>query len=1015
MRKILLLFSLVLFASFRLSAQNQRVSGTVTGPDGSPMAGVTVIMTGTNTATITMSDGSYSVNVPANGTLSFSFLGMVSQSVPVSGRSVINVQLEADATSIEDVVVVGYGTMSRTAFTGVASSVGTETIAKRTDASFLKSLEGNVPGVIMNNSTSAPGVYGSVTIRGRGSLNSGTAPLYVIDGIPINSDPESLRGTDDGNAFDPLASINSNDIENITILKDAAATAIYGSRAANGVVVITTKKGTPGQFNINLDIKQGFQAMSNNNLKFANAQQTLDMFSKGRVLAGQSATYEDAKTLLTNNYKDNWGWDGVSSHDWIDAVTRNGYYRDYNLSASGRSDAVGYYTSLGYLDTEGLVIGSDMQRFSGRANVNSKFKIFTFGVTTSYSYTEKEGFGQGTGGSFSNPLVAAVSGTLPFYPFYNEDGEYANTPMTGQPGNNNPLAVYDEELGNINSTTIQNINASPYVQVDFGAGIYAKSTLGVNVIDQRQYEYWSALYSSDGYRYNGLGQQYNWHTTTTTWNNILGWNYVFNNKHTVGVMLGQEMQMKNFWYEYLSKTDFPFAASGRRELISAGSDGGSEVYRREARLASYFFDGHYSYDNRYVVAASFRRDGSSVFGSDNLWGNFWSVSAKWRMSNEAFLRDNSIFTDVNINASYGTVGNQDIGWYAARGFYSSGSNYGEVPGMVPGSVPNPSLTWESSNKFNVGFDMTLIDRINVTFDYYNDLTSAALFSVPISRTTGLTSTMQNVGKIRNRGFELSISGDIIRNNDMVWNAYANVTNNRNRVVKLATNEPIEYEYDKLEVGRPYRQFFLPEYVGVDRETGKPMWYANKNGEGDQSETTTVFANAPKRYLGSADPKFIGGFGTSLTWKGIDFNLSFNYRLGGQVYDRSASFIGFGMTGTRIPLLDVYENSWTPENKDAKYPQWITGDPNGAGQRSSRFVYSADFLRLSNIALGYTLPADWTKQVKIEKLRVYVSADNLYTFRARDFVGYTPETTSNGVISWQYPLPITFTGGVQITF
>jgi TonB-linked SusC/RagA family outer membrane protein len=622
----------------------------------------------------------------------------------------------------------------------------------------------------------------------------------------------------------------------------------------------------------------------------------------------------------------------------------------------------------------------------------------------------KEGFGQGSGGSFANPIVGAISGSLPFYPFYNEDGSYANTPSTGPQAYDNPLANYDKLAGNINETTNQTISLAPYLQVDFGRGIYAKTTLGVNIIDQRQYEYWSALYNTNGYDYKGMGQAFNWHSTYTTWNNILGWNHSFNGKHDVSLLLGQEMQIKNRWFDYYAKSNFPFAASGLRDLTTAGTVQGIEYGKSEARLESFFTDARYSYDNRYYLSASFRRDGSSVFGKDRRWGNFWSLGAKWRLVGENFLKNNRILTNAALRVSYGTVGNQEIGWYSAQGFYSSGSDYNELPGMVPTSITNPKLTWEVSNKLDIGVDLSLFNRVSLTFDYYNDLTTSALFEVPLSRTTGMTSTMQNIGEIRNSGVEFSIEADIIQNKQLTWSAYANMTYNRNCVVKLFTAAPIENEFDIIEVGRPYRQYFMREYAGVDRETGKPLWYKNKNGD----ETTTNYAEAEKRYLGSADPKLLGGFGTALTWKGIDFNLSFNYRLGGKVYDRSARFVGFGMA-LRTPLEDVANNSWTPENKDAKYPQWILNDPNNATQGSSRFLYSSNFLRISNIRLGYTFPEQWTKKALIEKLRLYISVDNLYTFTAKDFVGYTPETFTSGVIAWQYPTPLTFIGGIQITF
>lgn len=930
-------------------------------------------------------------------TLRVSFVGMQTQEVAIKPN--VKVTLRPDAEMLDEVVVTGYGVQRKASFTGAATVVGQDVIAKKTDPNFVKSLEGSIPGLQMNNSTSMPGAYGAVYVRGRGSMNSGTSPLYVIDGMPVNSDSEGMSAT--SNKFlDPMAAINPIDIESITVLKDAAATAIYGSRAANGVIVITTKKGAQGKFNINLDIKQGFVSMANNNMDYANASESMDLFAKGDV-ARYGGTYEDAVAKLSKSY----GWDGVSSYDWMDAITRKGYYQDYNLNLQGRAGKTGYYASLGYLNSEGLIIGSDMERFSGRLNVDSKFSVFTFGANMSYSYSTQNGFSQSTAGSMSSALTAAVSSMKPFYPFYNEDGTYANVNLY------NPLALYDEEKGEINQVNNQTINLNPYLQIDFGKGIYAKTTFGANIIDLREYNYWSAIYNPQGINYNGLGQQYNSRNTVITWNNVLGWNYTFNSKHNINLLVGQEMQRKSYFYEYYSGYDFPFADSGMRDLTTAGSWNDSEYYKKEARLASYFFDGHYSYDDKYYVSGSFRRDGSSVFGANHRWGNFWSVGAKWRLSQENFLKDNTIITNATLRASYGTVGNQDIEWYAARGFYESGSNYNSAPGMVPTSISNPDLTWEVSKKFDVGFDLSIIKRIHFTFDYYNEKTEDALYEVPLSMTTGMENTYKNICVIRNRGIEFGINSSIIQNKDWNWNVYANLTWNQNRVIKLATADPIEpTDYSIIEEGHPYRQFYMKEYAGVDHETGKPLWYLNKEG----NETTSSYNDAAKRYVGSAEPKVFGGFGTNLNWKGIDLNLAFNYRLGGKVYDSRASFTGFGMSN-RTPLKEIVYNSWTEDNKGAKHPQYIYGDPYNATKTSSRFVYSGNYLRISNLTLGYTLPSKWVTKAFMQKVRAYITVDNLYTFTASDFVGYTPETYASGVIAWQYPATRTFTGGIQVTF
>ena len=921
------------------------------------------------------------------------------QSQEVKIKPNVKVVLKSDAEVLDEVVVTGYGVQRKASFTGAASIVGEEAIAKKNDANFVKVLEGSVPGVQMNNSTSMPGVWGSVYIRGRASLNSGTQPLYVIDGMPVNSDTDAMS-TSANNMVDPMSSINPADIESITVLKDAAATAIYGSRAANGVIVVTTKKGSEGKFNLNLDIKQGFVSMGNNNMDFANAEESMKLFTDG-LTAYQGGDWQENYNYLADNY---FGWDRKTSTDWMDAITRKGYYQDYNLSAQGRNGNTGYYVSLGYLNTDGLIIGSDMERFSGRMNLDSKFKWATIGVNTSYSYSTQNGFSLSTTGSMSSPLTAAISSQTPMDPIYDSEGNYNNINMY------NPVALMDEDTGELNENKMQTINLNPYLQVDFGLGIYAKTTLGVNLTDLRQYQYWSALYNPQAMDYNGLGQQYNSRNTVVTWNNVVGWNHKFADKHDVSVMLGQEMQKKSYFYEYYAKSDFPFADSGMRDLTTAGTEQGSEYYKKEARLASYFMDAHYSYADKYYLSGSYRRDGSSVFGSNTRWGNFWSVGGKWRISGEDFLNGNNVITNATLRASYGTVGNQDIDWYAARGFYGAGYNYNQMPGMIPVSISNQELTWEVSKKFDIGFDFSLWHRLHFTFDFYNEITSDALFQVPLSMTTGMTETYKNIGKIRNHGIEFSVNANILQTKDWTWSAYANLTWNENEVVKLSTDEPIEYTFQIIEEGRPYTQFKMKEYAGVDRETGKPLWYLNETG----NETTSDYNAAAKRYVGDADPNVLGGFGTNLRWKDIDFGLSFNYRLGGKVYDSGAAFTGFGMA-FRTPLEDVALNSWTEENKDAKYPQYIYKDPYNATSTSSRFLYSGDYLRISNLTLGYTLPKKWTTKILIQRLRAYISVDNLYTFTASDFVGYNPETSANGVIAWQYPATRTFIGGIQLTF
>lgn len=978
---------------------NMTVNGTVIDiTDDQPVIGATIKVDGTSVSAVTDIDGKFSVVCPASATtITVSSLGMATKQVRISRNMVI--ELEPAAQTFREVVVTGYGTTKKAAFTGAASIVDGDVIERKTDVNFVKALEGNVTGVQYNQSNSMPGSWGSIYVRGMGSLSSSSQPLYVIDGIPVNSDYDDMNNNN--NYFDPMASYNPNDIQEITVLKDAAATAIYGSRASNGVIIITTKKGGEAKLQVNLDIKQGFTQMANShNMKYANAQQTMDALAT-RYANLYGSTFDEAYATMEKRY----GWDGVTDVDWVDAVTRRAHYQDYNLSFQGTTGQTNYFASLGYVDTNGIYINSGNKRYSGRLNLDTKYQWVSLGMNAQYSYTKNSSFSQSTGGSMSSVLVGAVSTMVPMYPKYDEDGEYFGAGQIY-----NPLATNDEKLGDMNEITNQTINANPWLRVDLPYGLWVKTNFGVNIVDQRQYNYWSAVYNLQGMDYNGLGQQYNSRTSTLTWTNTIGWNYTFDEKHDVDVLFGQEMQRYEYWREYYSGYDFPFATDGMRDLATAGVWMDSSYGRAQKRLASYFADAHYSYDNKYYLSGSFRRDGSSVFGANNRWGNFWSVGGKWRLSQESFLEGNRIITNAAIRASYGTVGNQSLpSAYVARGYYSAGYNYNQTPGMVPYNIANPNLTWETSNKFDIGFDLSLINRVHFTFDYYNDKTTDALYKVPISMVTGMNSMYKNIGKIQNRGIEVGVNGAVYTSRKLNINAFVNMSWNKNKVLKLADGSEIA-PWTIHEEGRPYNQYYMQEWAGVDPETGKPQWYLNAEG----NEITSDYNKAAKRYVGTSDPKLVGAFGFTANGYGFDLAMTFNYRIGGKLFDSGHKFTGRGLA-YRTPLVEYIENSWTPENTDAKYPQQILNDPDKGTEYSTLYLMSGDFLRLSNITFGYSLPNSVLRKIHLSKVRFYTTFDNVHTWTKSDFVGYNPESYANGQMAWQLPGVFTFTGGVQVSF
>lgn len=1000
MKKLLLFLSAVCLLALSGYAQDKVVTGTVlSAENGDPLIGATVMTPDASVGTTTDIDGQFSLKVPSTvKKLRFSYVGTTAVEAPVSSNMVVRLH---ESSLLDEVVVTGYGTVSKQAFTGASSSVSGATIEKKSDVNLVKGLEGNVTGFQYNNSTSSPGTWGSVYVRGLGSLSSNSQPLYVIDGVPVDSSYDGMSSTSN-NYFDPMAAYNPADIESVTVLKDAAATAIYGSRASNGVIVITTKHGANSKFKLNLEVKQGFSGVQHNNMKFANAKQTMDMFARGYA-ARTGYDYDTCYQIMLGQFPD---WDGEFSTDWMDLVLRKGYYQEYNASFSGSVDKTNYYVSLGMVDSNGIVIGSNNKRYSGRINLDTSWKYFTAGINASYSYTVNNNFSQSTSGSMSSPITAAMSSLTPMDIVYNEDGSYANI------SSYNPLATQDKKLGDMNQVVNNTLVANPWLQLNLPFGFSVKTNFGANIVDQSEYNYWSAVYNPQGMDYNGLGQKYMTRASTLTWTNTINWNKTFNDIHTFNVLLGQEMQRYEYHYDYYCRTDFPYAADGFRDMAAAGTDMGSEYGQSQSRLASYFLDARYSLMDRYFFSASYRRDGSSVFGANHRWGNFWSVGAKWRLTQENFLKDKTWLSLADLRISYGTVGNQGLpSLYAARGIYAAGYNYNHTPGMRPTQIANDELTWETSRKFDVGFDFGIFNRANLTFDFYNEDTSDALYSVPLSYVTGMGSTYKNIGKIRNMGVEVGLNGTVFANENASVNAFVNLTWNKNRIIKLAEGTE-EYTYQILEEGHSYRQFYMPEYAGVDPEDGRAQYYLNAEGD----ELTKEVSQAAKRYVGSADPKVFGAFGLTAQGWGVDLSVTFNFRAGNKVFNSGHAFCGWGMS-LMTPLETVVENSWTPENPNALYPQYIYGDPyrDSSGNYTSRWLMDGSYVRLSNINLGYTLPSNITKKALMSKVRFYINLDNIATWTKKSFIGYNPDTYANGVIAWQYPAAFTFTGGVQVSF
>ena len=1006
--------------------QAKKITGTVTDAMG-PVIGANVLEKGTTNGVITDIDGNFTLNVQPGATIVVSFIGYQPQEIVVGNQTSFKIQLKEDTELLDEVVVVGYGVQKKKLVTGATVEVKGEDIAKLNTTQALGALQSQSPGVNIQAVSGQPGDGFKINIRGAGT-NGNTAPVYVIDGV----------------AGGDINALNPADIERIDVLKDAASCAIYGSSGANGVILITTKQGKVGKVSVSYD----------GNIGWANIYKMPDMLNAKEYMAvmdqvaynngGQPydwSKFVDADLLTAYQNGTNPGTDWVKEFRNKNAVVTN-----HALNVTGGSEFSKFSTGIGYQYQDGAFGGpvkTDYRRFTFR--INSEHVIYRKGDVDvikfgeNIYYQHKQNQGVQLGNQYSNDLSNALR-AIPLIPVYNENGDffmYDDLKNFGTSANgildytayaSNPMAhmVYNQAGNNKNKNF--NLNTAAYLEVQPLKNLIYKG--------QVSYKQWSSSWRSylPVYQINNQGDS---RDKDQTINNVsLGWNWSLTNTlsyrfditdlHHFDVLAGTEYSKSrptygesveatgynsafgDFTHAYLHNTERKATAT----VNGYPSDYGSKM--------SYFGRLNYDFKETYMFSAIIRADGSSKFAKGNQWGYFPSFSAGWVISNEAFMKNTASWLGfLKVRAGWGQNGNDNIpnsNWRAGYefgdyGLYTFGSDKnGGTTGAYPNRLANPDLTWETSKKFDIGFDLSLINRIHLTFDYYNEETSDALFEVPLSMTTGMSTVYQNIGAIRNRGIEASINASVINNNNLTWNIYANMTWNKNKIIKLSTDEPIEYTYQIIEEGRPYRQFYMKEYAGVDRENGKPLWYLNEEG----NETTSDYNAAAKRYVGDADPKVLGGFGTNLSWKGFDFNMNFTYRLGGKVFDSGASFTGFGMAN-RTPLKDVALNSWTEENKDAKYPQYIYGDPNKATQTSSRFLYSSNFLRISNMTLGYTVPVNLTKKIFIQKLRAYISIDNLYTFTSNDFVGYNPETYSNGVIAWQYPATRTFIGGIQLSF
>lgn len=1029
MKKRLTMLMACLFLMLGGVLAQTQVSGVIVSQsDGEPVVGASVLVVGTNVGAVSDANGRFTLTLPdGQKTLRITYVGM--EPLEISARPNMRIVLTDDETSLGEVVVTGYGVTRKAAFTGSATTVNGKTIANKTDANPIKALEGTVPGLQLTNESGQPGAPSTVFIRGRNSLNSSTQPLYVVDGVPFSADAVGIR-SDEGQQVSPLASLNANDIESVTVLKDATATSIYGARAANGVIVITTKKGKTGKTKVNFNAKLGWEMMpayKHFNYGPVSRDKYLELINESYMNAidddGYTKYYTDAY-LGTTDYSNvdtqmDYLWllyevdfNKNNNTNWLDEVTRNGLTQEYSVDIQGGSSdprGANYYLSASYMNDKAIVIGKDMKRYSFRFNLDqAPSKIVKYGFNTNFVYSETN-MGAG-GGYFSDPITMAFM-MSPLHNVKTDEGKWNFDTTNGY----NPVAQRSEK-GDQSLAKQYRFLLTPYVTLNFTPDLFWTTRVGADVMMVDEFGYWSFL-QPQGNEMRGMGEDSNTTRTLMSITNTLNYLKTFNNVHNLNIMLGQEAQYTYYKRAYLAGSNYP--VEDKPQVANTAVPGSASTSIDRQALASWFGNVEYNYGNKYYVSGSLRADGSSRFGKNNRWGTFFSFGVKYRITAEDFMKcTESWLTNLTLRASYGTSGNSEVGnsWYASKDLFGFGYNYAGIPGMSHEQFGNDNLKWERTAKFNIGFDATFLDRFNIEFDYYNHRTKDMVFAVPTSFVTGLDSYYKNIGELENKGFEFTLGAKIIETKDLNWNAQLTFSKNNNKVIKLSTDDPIEGTYQITEVGRPIYQFKMKEYAGVDPETGDAMWYLNEEGD----ETTTNYNKAAKRYVGDANPDVQGAFTTNLTWKNFDFSMQLNYSFGRKIYGNNLRYdeqIGnsFGENFSEY----VYKNRWQKPGDITDVPRLdaeyiLVGTT--ANSHSSRFLMNGNYVKLRNITLGYTLPSELTEKIYISRLRVYVQTDNFYTWGSKNYRGFDPASVgANGVQWWNFPQARNIVFGVNVSF
>jgi len=1045
-KSILIVLALLLV---NMAMAQMKVTGTVTSSeDGSPIPFATVLVQGArNVGASTDLDGKYSFdNVSKDAVLIFSYIGFTTQQVPINGRSVINVVLVPDATRLDEVMVVAYGTATKGTFTGAASVVKNDAIKDVPSITFENALNGKVAGLQITTLSGQAGSTSAIRVRGIGSMNASNEPLYVIDGVPVVSGNAGQMSGYIYSTSNVMSSLNTADIESITVLKDAAASSLYGSRAANGVILITTKRGKQGRTIVNFKASVGITpSWATDNFEVATTEQQVEMYYENFWNAGvyyQNRTQQDASVRalqqLNNRFAKHGytftapdhtvktltiGGDRAGQYfDWEDVLFRTSVYQTYDLSVSGATESSNYYTSLSYTKEQGRIPVNSFDRITGRVNLTQKVgKSVEFNTNINIARSGKVGFNdtRALGNNYflqSRNLMWGLYWPTDYItgaPWTLRYGSYAYNPL-----------FYNNEWDN-NSSTLR-ISANETVTVKILPELTLKTIFSYDNAGTLDHLYYSPVHFL-GSASKGSVREMNTNVNKLVSSTTLNYNKTFAQKHTIGLLVGWEAEENKTEFIRAEGSDLP---TGALQTVATAGVLTSNAYYWGNTMLSMLSRAEYNYDNRYYFSGSFRRDGSSRLGPDARWGNFWSLAGSWRIDKEEFMKNVDVISSLRLRGSYGVNGTLPSANYGWRSLATYGNKYMEQSGGGVSTIADASLSWETSYTSNIALEFGLLDqRISGTVEFFNRDSKDLLQDVPTSRVTGFGSTLKNIGEINNKGIEIELSGDIIKNETITWSAGITASSVKSTVTKLyggqniIWNEPTggdartKFIYQE---GQSTLAIYGREWAGVDRETGKNVWYMNN--ENTTTQPTTVngrpatfrYQDASEKIIGNVHPKLFGGFNTDVKWKGFSLALNFTYKLGGYTYDAAGRDVtDDGYYWERIMSKDQYDNRWTPENKDAKYPQRVAVDFEDVNQKSSRHMHDADYLRLKSLTLSYNLPKSILNKVKISNTRIYFNGMNLWTLAA--YKVYDPEVNEYGSRGWETPIGKTYTFGVEFSF